>query len=102
VMVSAETGTDGSSIRVVSAHYDVTGRWALLAVADNGHQVGDARCTQNLRVGDAAVPQVRSRMLVCWRTAENKSVVTVAVSYRSSPQISASLEALDRQWDVLG
>jgi hypothetical protein len=99
VTVSDETGTDGSAIRVVVARYDLAARWAP---ADRGRAVGDARCTQKLQTGLDPTPQPRPNMLMCWRTAAGKSVVTVAINQHGKPLDAASLDVLDRQWHALG
>jgi len=102
VTVSYRSGTDGSTIRVVSAHYDLTGRWELLAAADRGHIVGGARCTPNLNAGPAATPKIRPSMLLCWRTAANKSVVTIAIDKLRPPSARASAEVVDQEWTAMG
>jgi hypothetical protein len=100
VTVANEVGADGSTIRVVSARYDLTGRWELLLAADHGHQVGDARCTSHFKVGETA--QVRPTMLLCWRTTAPKSVVTVATTERGAPSPRVSIAAIARAWAALG
>jgi len=102
VTVLNRSGTDGSAIRVVSARYDLTGRWELLAAADRGQAVGGARCTRNLRVGTAATPEARPGMLLCWRTAANKSVVTVAINKAHSPSARVSASVVDQEWIAMG
>ncbi|MET0417218.1 MAG: hypothetical protein ABW022_14500, partial [Actinoplanes sp.] len=97
-VVANETGADGSAIRIVSGLHDLRKRlWA----ADAGVQVGDARCTQNLR-GGGTTAAVRPRMLLCWRVSAGKSVVTVATNAAGRPQAAASVRVLDRVWQQLG
>jgi hypothetical protein len=102
VTVTNRSGTDGSAIRVVSARYDLTGRSELLAAADRGQVVGGARCTRNLRVGAAATPEVRPTMLLCWRTAADKSVVTVAINKVHAPSAGVSAAVVDQEWIAMG
>ena len=95
-------GPSNFTIRVVSAHYDLTGRSELLAAADQGHVVGGARCTRNLRVGAGAAPEVRPGMLLCWRTAADKSVVTIAIDKLRPPSAAASAVVVDQEWTAMG
>ena len=97
-VVANETGADGSAIRIVSGRHDLRSRlWA----ADAGVQVGDARCTQNLRI-DGAAPEVRPGMLLCWRVSAAKSVVTVATNEAGKPVAAASARVIERVWQQLG
>ena len=97
-VVANETGADGSAIRIVSGRHDLRSRlWA----ANAGVQVGDARCTQNLRI-DGAAPEVRPGMLLCWRVSAAKSVVTVATNEAGKPVAAASARVIERVWQQLG
>lgn len=102
VTVTNRSGTDGSAIRVVSARYDLTGRWELLAAADGGQVVDGARCTRNLRPGGTGTPELRPSMLLCWRTAANKSVVTVAINKAHAPSTRASATVINQEWTAMG
>jgi hypothetical protein len=98
IVVTTEAGADGSAVRVLSARRDLGRRlWA----ADGGRQVGDSRCTNNLRV-DGRPAQVRPGVLVCWRVSAAKSVVTVATRGGEGPVAEASARVLDRTWRQLG
>ncbi|WP_426507940.1 hypothetical protein ACPPVO_56410 [Dactylosporangium sp. McL0621] len=48
--VNETTGPGGTTLRIVSAHADLTGQRQLAWVADAGHAVGDALCTQDFRL----------------------------------------------------
>jgi hypothetical protein len=98
IVVAAEPGADGSAIRIVSARHDLTGRGALLWAADAGRPVGDARCTQNFRIGGGAVRETRPGLLLCWRVSPVKSVVTVASSPTGSPVAATSARVIERVW----
>lgn len=102
IVVANEPGPDGSAIRVLSARYDLTGRGTLLWAADNGRPVGDARCTQNLKIAGEAVAAPRPGLLLCWRAAPDRSVVTVATSRTGSPVAASSARVLDAAWRRLG
>jgi hypothetical protein len=97
-VVANETGADGSAIRIVSGRHDLRTRlWA----ADAGVQVGDARCTQNLRI-DGRAAEVRPRMLLCWRVSAARSVVTVATNATGKPSTATSVRVIERVWQQLG
>jgi hypothetical protein len=102
VTVSTETGTDGSSIRVVAARYDLTGRWSPLSPGDGGRTVGDAKCTRKLAARAGGPAEDRPTMLMCWRIGPAKSVVTVAIRAQARPLAGASVDVLDRNWAALG
>jgi hypothetical protein len=99
VTVSAETGTDGSTIRVVAARYDLTGRWSA---GDPGRPVGDARCTTKLAALPGGPATERPAMLLCWRMSPAKSVVTVAIRAQARPLAGASVDVLDHTWTDMG
>ncbi|MGX6607158.1 hypothetical protein ACWKSP_34295 [Micromonosporaceae bacterium Da 78-11] len=102
VTVAKEQAADGSTIRVVTARHDLTGQWELLWAADMGRSVGMSRCTQNFRINGSTVAQVRPGMLLCWRTSQVKSVVTVATVPRGRPVASTSVAVINREWAELG
>jgi len=93
VTVRNEVTPDGSTVRVVSARYDLA---SLVAATDVGKPVGLARCTRNV-----AGAQPRPGLLVCWRTSSAKSVVAVATRIGGSPSEAASAAVIDREWASL-
>jgi hypothetical protein len=99
VSVRNERTPDGANVRLVSARYDLTGRWSLLWAADQGRPVGGARCTQNFRTDDQPAGQMRPGLLLCWRTSVGKSVVAVATG---RPQEAYSVAIINREWANLG
>ncbi|WP_328460488.1 hypothetical protein OHA21_29950 [Actinoplanes sp. NBC_00393] len=103
-MSVTNTGTlrDGETLRVVSAKYDLTGQREMLWAADKGHKVGDASCTQRFRFSNDTKPTERPSMLLCWRTSEAKSVVTVAVTKEGRPSEEKTVAALQKEWMKLG
>lgn len=100
IVVTNEPGPDGSAIRILSARYDLTARGTLLWAADSGQVVGDARCTQNVRVGGGTA-ETRPGLLLCWRVSAAKSVVTIATSRTGSPVAATSARVLHRAWEQL-
>jgi hypothetical protein len=96
ITVANEAGPDGTTIRVVSARYDLTSRGSMLWAADDGQAIADVRCTQNLLVDAKA--QVRPGMMLCWRASAGRSVVAVATSVYGRPPASSISAAIDRAW----
>jgi hypothetical protein len=90
------------TLRVVSARRDLTGQRELSWVAgQKGEKVGDARCTQSIRVSPDVPFRERPTLLVCWRTSAAKSVYTIAVNLEQRPSKRASVAALTKVWNRL-
>jgi hypothetical protein len=94
--------TKEGTIRVTSAKGDLSGQQEMLMAADDGHPVGDAQCTQNLRFSNAATARKIPTVLLCWRTSATRSVVTFAVAKKGKPSAASSVAVLDREWKKLG
>lgn len=101
-VMSGSMATDRHSMRVVAARSNLVGQRELAWVADAGEPVGDARCTQNFKIGPGGKPRVRPTMLICWRTSPQRSVYTVLVDIEHPPSKQASVAALDEAWAKLG
>jgi hypothetical protein len=102
VVNSGSLAKDHHTLRVVSSHSDLTGQREQAWAADDGHAVGDVRCTQNLHIGVNSTPAVRPTTLLCWRTSATKSVLTVAVDIDHKPSEKASAAKIDQVWQQLG
>ncbi|MEU8813363.1 hypothetical protein [Actinoplanes sp. NPDC048796] len=96
-----ETTADGT-MRVITAKGDLTGQNELLWAADKGEKVGTARCTQRFRFSAGDPGRERPSMLLCWRTSEGRSVVTVAVAKKGRPSPATSVATINREWSKLG
>jgi len=94
--------TDRRTLRVVSARGDLTGSRELLWVADGGHAVGKARCSQRFRFSPDAAVSEKPTLLICWRTSATRSVYTVAVDLDGRPSEKASVATIDKVWAQLG
>ncbi|WP_148308129.1 hypothetical protein [Actinoplanes friuliensis] len=94
--------TTGETLKVYSAKDDLTGQKELAWVADGGESVGDARCTQKIRVSPDAPAKERPTLLLCWRTSETKSVYTVSVSVHGVPSKKKSVAAITKEWRLMG
>lgn len=91
----------GGTMRIVTARYDLTGQREQAWAADDGEVVGSSRCTQNVHFTNDSEPRERPTMLVCWRTSQNKSVVTVAVVKQGRPDATKSVAVIDGEWAKL-
>ncbi|MFC7279249.1 hypothetical protein ACFQS1_35255 [Paractinoplanes rhizophilus] len=89
-------------MRVVSARSDLTGQRELAWVGDEGEPIGNARCTQRIRLSNNQTATVRRNLLLCWRTSSEKSVYTVAVDLDGKPSRIKSVASIERQWSKLG
>lgn len=99
-----ETGSlkeEGRTMRIVSARQDLTGQRELSWVADDREAVGDAWCTQTVRLSSDVEPAKHPTLLVCWRTSAEKSVYTVAVDLSGHPSKKDSVAIIDRVWSEL-
>jgi hypothetical protein len=101
VVNSGTLSNDQRTMKVVSAHGDLTGQRELAWAADAGHAVGEARCTQNLRLDAQSKAGVRPGMLLCWRTSATKSVYTLAVDVVQKPSEQASVARLNATWTAM-
>jgi hypothetical protein len=101
-VTTSTTEQGGGTLRVMSARKDLTGHGELALVADKGEKVGNARCTQKIRVSANVEAKVRPTLLLCWRTSAQKSVYTVAVVTKGRPSTKASATAIDKEWSRLG
>ncbi|MBB4745726.1 hypothetical protein BJY16_009185 [Actinoplanes octamycinicus] len=93
---------DGATLRTVSARYDLTGQRELLWTAGESKKVGKAECTQTFRFDNDSKPKERSTMLLCWRTSDAKSVLTVAVTMKGRPSAKKTVAALEKKWKQMG
>ena len=101
--VTATTSAQaGGTLKVVSARQDLTGYKELGWVADEGEKVGDARCSDKIRLSVDAEATEHPTLLICWRTSAHRSVYTLAVKTDGKPSAKSSVTAIDRQWARLG
>jgi len=87
------------TIRVVVGRTDLTGKLELAWVADAGHKVGDAHCTQNFRFAEGAPAGVRPTMLMCWRTSPTLSAYSLTIDFDHRPKDSDGVAALEAAWN---
>ncbi|GIF03679.1 hypothetical protein [Actinoplanes siamensis] len=91
------------TVRVSSARADLTGRGDLLLAADPGNAAGNGvRCTSEVRFSTDEPAAYRPDLLLCWRTSDRRSVVTMAVATRGTPDPGDSVDLIAREWATLG
>ncbi|GAA1597060.1 hypothetical protein [Actinoplanes couchii] len=65
------------TIRILTAHRDLTSERQTLLSRDNGRSVGrGVRCTTEIRFG-TGLPAGEPGVLVCWRVSSSRSVITI-------------------------
>jgi hypothetical protein len=85
-------------LRLYSARQDLTGQKELAWVTDDYDKVGNANCTNKIRLSQDVKPRARPTLLICWRTSETKSVYTVAVKIDGRPSKAKSIAAINKEW----
>jgi hypothetical protein len=102
VSTSGTLPKDHRTLKVISARGDLSGAHELTWVADSGHRVGDALCTQNFRFDANSPARERPTMLLCWRTSASRSVLTITVDIDNRPSEKASVATINKVWSKLG
>ena len=92
---------DREELRVVSAPGDLTGQKALAWVVDDGKRVGDANCTQKIKLSNNPTARTRPTLLLCWRTSTKRSVYTLLVDLDGKPSTDKSITALNEAWSAM-
>ncbi|BBH63797.1 hypothetical protein ACTI_04820 [Actinoplanes sp. OR16] len=94
---------ENGTIRIVSAPRDLTGERDLQLAADRGKPAGQGvKCTTKVRVAAGVPESQRPTLLLCWRTSEDRSVVTMAVVPSGEPPTASSVEIIGKEWARLG
>jgi hypothetical protein len=88
-----------TSVRVMTARMDLTGQPPLNLVAGRGEGVGSGvTCTNRIRFSLDEPAVERPTLLLCWRTAMNRSVVTMAVTPKGQAPTAAIVDLMNREW----
>nr|WP_221381228.1 hypothetical protein [Actinoplanes polyasparticus] len=101
VRTSGSVQKDKATMRVVSARGDLTGQRELAWVADRGDRVGEASCSQTIKLSNSTKPERKSNLLICWRTSAKKSVYTVVVDLDGDPSRQKSVATINAEWKKL-
>ncbi|MGK5678061.1 hypothetical protein [Actinoplanes sp. URMC 104] len=99
VVGSAKSGT---TMRIVTARGDLTGQRELASVAGDVIPVGPVSCSQRFKFANEEKPAVRKNLLVCWRTAAQRSVVVLTADVHGKPSRHDTVETVNKQWSKLG
>jgi hypothetical protein len=95
--------TVGEVVRISTARGDLTGQSPRILAADKGQAVGNGSyCTHQIRFSENAPARAIPNTLLCWRTSDTRSVVTLAVARKGKPTTATSLAIIDREWAELG
>ncbi|WP_433826375.1 hypothetical protein ACQP2E_30430 [Actinoplanes sp. CA-015351] len=92
---------DGETMRVYTSRQDLTG-YQELAWVVNGERIGEAFCTQTIKLSSDKKTRTRPTLLICWRTSAEKSVYTVLVDVDKKPSKNKSLSVIKKEWARLG
>ncbi|MFC7534720.1 hypothetical protein [Actinoplanes sp. GCM10030250] len=94
---------ENGTIRILSAQRDLTGHRELLLAGDEGQAVGNGiRCTSDVRMETEVPASRRPGLLLCWRTSQARSVITMAVVPRGELPTASSIAVIGREWAKLG
>jgi hypothetical protein len=96
-------GSSGSSrtIRVVVARADLTRKLEAAWAANDGRDVGDDSCTQNLRLTPNSAAGVRPTVSLCWRTGDTLSGYALLIDPKHHVKDADAAKALDQAWDAV-
>ncbi|BCY13907.1 hypothetical protein L3i22_089950 [Actinoplanes sp. L3-i22] len=96
-----ETIKNGT-VRISSARFDLTGQSDLLYAADQGDAAGDGvYCTNRVRFGADEPVAEKAGLLLCWRTSDLRSVVTMAVAVQGTPDPRDCVGIIEQEWAAL-
>jgi hypothetical protein len=89
-------------LRITSARRDLAGQRELSWIPDAGEKVGDASCSNKVRLTAGAPEMVKPTLLLCWRTTAAKSVFVISVNPTGRPSKTAAAAAVDKEWRRMG
>ncbi|KUL32657.1 hypothetical protein [Actinoplanes awajinensis] len=96
-----ETVRNGT-VRVSSARFDLSDKGDRRLAADQGRLVADGvHCTNRVRFEEGETAVVRDGLLLCWRTSDQRSVVTMAIVKQGVPDTADSVAVIEREWAAL-
>jgi hypothetical protein len=90
-----------SYLRITTARADLTNQKDQRMAADEGTKTGNVNCTQRFRFATNVKPKVIPNMMICWRVSASRSVVTLGVTYKGKPSMSAYADVIAREWAKL-
>jgi hypothetical protein len=103
VKIDRRTETLGkSTVQIETAQADLSGQGLRLIAAGKGEPAGNGvSCTNSIRFAAGAEPTARPNVLLCWRTSDSRSVVTMTVTPEGKPSKTDSAEIISKEWSKL-
>jgi hypothetical protein len=89
-------------LRITSARRNLAGQRELSWIPDAGEKVGDASCSNKVRLAEGAPEMVKPTLLLCWRTTATKSVFVISVNPAGRPSKTTAVAAVDKEWRRMG
>lgn len=99
IVGSAQKGT---TMRIVTAHGDLTGLRELAWVAGDVTKSGPVSCSQRFKFANEQKPATRKNLLVCWHTSAERSVAVITADVQGRPSRSNTVAVVEREWRKLG
>jgi hypothetical protein len=91
------------TVRITTAHRDLTGDATLAVAGDRGKSVGSGvSCTDKVRFSRDAPATEHKTLLLCWKTSATRSVVTMMATPSGQPSAAASVALISKEWAKLG
>jgi hypothetical protein len=92
----------GGIVRMVTAREDLTGKRELAWISGGVKKYRDVPCSQTIRLSPDTPPEKKDNLLICWRTSEAKSVISVVVDPEGHPSRRKAVDALEKEWRSMG
>jgi hypothetical protein len=89
------------TVRVVAARTDLAKQLDQNWAVDAGHQVGEDRCTQNVRPVAAGKAGIRPTVMLCWRDSAELSAYVLIIDPKATVTEAEGSTALDQVWDAV-
>jgi hypothetical protein len=90
------------TVQVESARHDLSKEGLALLAAGKGESAGGGvECTSKVRFAAGADAAEKPNLLLCWRTSDSRSVVTMAVAPKGKPSTAESAEIISKEWAKL-
>ena len=100
--VTVGSAKEGGTMRIVTAHGDLSGQREIGWVAGGIKKHGKVQCSQRFKLYNEQEPKTRPSLLVCWRTSAERSVIVADTKIGGRPSVEKSLSVIEREWRKLG
>jgi hypothetical protein len=92
----------GGIVRIVTARGDLTGQRELAWVSGGIQKYDGVPCSSTIKVSADRPAEKKANLLICWRTSEKKSVISIVVDPDGHPSAEKAVTALDEKWRSMG